>query len=484
MKYIPKKEGKPWLSHSYSLRMNSWFVLSDLLSLSIAGVSAYYLRILIGETYQNPTIYLQLIWLPFIFILLYAVSGLYPGVGITPVDELRRVTTITSSLWVAFTAILFLTKSGASYSREVFLFYWFFSILLVPILRFFARRIGIKFGFWGEPVALIGFGEYGRKTLHFLVNNRFFGFIPVLIADEKNHTAEIEFEGQKIPRIDTATLLHDKKYLNRQGITTAIFVPEETPGEVAKAIGSEDKFGLKHLILISKLGWVGGSAVVPIDMEGILGLSAQRNLLNPYARLFKRLSDFLITFFAGIISLPIMLICVLLIRLDSPGPVFYTQKRIGYRGKEIHVLKFRTMIKNADVILEDYLRENPAMRDEWNKSHKLKNDPRVTRLGKFMRKTSIDELPQMWNILIGDMSWVGPRPIVEDEAVHYKESFSLYKQVRPGITGLWQSSGRSSTSYKYRVNLDEYYIRHWSMWLDIYILLRTVRSVLSHEGAW
>jgi Undecaprenyl-phosphate galactose phosphotransferase WbaP len=484
MKYIPKKEGKPWLSHSYSLRMNLWFILSDLLSLSIAGVSAYFLRILIGEKYQNSAFYLQLLWIPLVFILLYAVSGLYPGVGITPVDELRRVTTITSSLWIAITAILFLTKSGESYSREVFLFYWFFSILLIPILRFYARRIGIKFGFWGEPVAIIGFGEYARKTLHFLVNNRFFGYIPVLIVEEKSQTKEINFEGQKIPKIDTETLLNDKKYLNRQGINTAIFVPEETPGELSKAIGSEDIFGLKHLILISKLGWVGGSAVVPVDMEGILGLSAQRNLLNPYFRLLKRSVDLLITLVAGIISLPILLICAVLIRLDSPGPIFYFQKRVGYRGKEIRVCKFRTMVQKADIILEDYLCANPDLRDEWNSSHKIKNDPRVTRLGKFLRKTSLDEIPQMWNVLIGEMSWVGPRPIVEDEIVHYQESFSLYTQVRPGITGLWQVSGRSSTSYKYRVNLDEYYIRHWSLWLDIYILLRTVRSVLSHEGAW
>ena len=115
---------------------------------------------------------------------------------------------------------------------------------------------------------------------------------------------------------------------------------------------------------------------------------------------------------------------------------------------------------------------------------KLKNDPRITKLGQFLRKYSIDELPQMWNVLTGDMSWVGPRPIVQDEEVYYQEKIELYKQVRPGITGLWQSSGRSSTAYNDRVNLDEYYVRHWSLWLDIYILLRTVRSVLKSEGAW
>ncbi|NTU75794.1 MAG: exopolysaccharide biosynthesis polyprenyl glycosylphosphotransferase, partial [Anaerolineaceae bacterium] len=329
-----------------------------------------------------------------------------------------------------------------------------------------------------------GLGDYGKKVLHFLLNNRYYGFIPVLIMDGHKDRNDIIVDEKAILTIDPETLQQDNTLLKRLGVNTVIFVPDETPAILRKAVGSEDNFGLKHLILISQLGWIGGSAITPYDMQGILGLGVQRKLLNPGERILKRFIDLMITLLGGIIALPIFIICALLIGISSPGPIFYSQKRIGYRGKEIHVWKFRTMIKNADTILEDYLLKNPELRAEWVASHKLKNDPRITNIGKFLRKTSLDELPQMWNVLKGEMSWVGPRPIVQEEIAHYNESYAMYTQVRPGITGLWQSSGRSSTNYKYRVNLDEYYISHWSIWLDIYILLRTVRVVLLREGAW
>lgn len=481
---MPKKEQNSRLINLRNLRMNLWFITSDLLGLVIAGGLAIFLRVLLEGKFQNQVIYFQLAWILLVFPFAYAINGLYPGVGITPVEEMRRLTLTTSIVWIALTALLFLTQSGTLYSRLVFSLFGFFSLITIPILRFFARRIGLRQKLWGEPVALIGFGDYGKKVLHFLLDNRYYGFIPVLIVDGQADKNEILFEGKTIPRISAEALQKDKLMLNRRGISTVIFVPDEAPSALSKAIGSEGDFGLKHLILISELGWVGGSAVIPYDMNGILGLGVQRQLLNPGERLIKRVIDLLLTLIGGIIALPVLLVCALLIRLDSPGPVFYSQKRVGFLGKEIQVWKFRTMIKGADKVLEDYFRENPELKEEWDRSHKIKNDPRVTSVGRFLRKTSLDELPQMWNVLLGNMSWVGPRPIVQEEISHYQESFSMYIQVRPGITGLWQTSGRSSTNYKYRVNLDEYYIRHWSIWLDIYILLRTFRTVLKHEGAW
>jgi Undecaprenyl-phosphate galactose phosphotransferase WbaP len=478
------KEYNLWHINKHNLRMSLWFLASDLLGIIIAGVLAYFFRILIEGEFQHPEIYLRIVWIFFVFPLSYAINGLYPGVGITPVEEMRRATMSTSIVWISITALLFLTQSGIIYSRMAFSLFGFFLILLIPILRFIARRVGTKLKIWGEPVALIGFGDYGKKVLHFLSDNRFYGFLPKLVIDGQEDKNEILFEGNVIPRIDSEAFLQDKLMLNRQGITTVILVPNEVPPTLRKAIGSESDLGIKHLILISELGWFGGSAVIPYDMNGILGLGVQHKLLNPGERILKRIIDLLITLIGGIIGFPVMLICSILIHLDSPGPIFYSQKRIGFKGKEIRVWKFRTMIKDADKVLESYLNENPEIKEEWAQSQKIKNDPRVTRVGKFLRKTSMDELPQMWNVLLGNMSWVGPRPIVQDEISRYQESFSMYIQVHPGITGLWQSSGRSSTNYNYRVNLDEYYIRHWSLWLDFYILLRTVQKVIKHEGAY
>jgi lipopolysaccharide/colanic/teichoic acid biosynthesis glycosyltransferase len=142
------------------------------------------------------------------------------------------------------------------------------------------------------------------------------------------------------------------------------------------------------------------------------------------------------------------------------------------------------MAANADRILEDYLEAHPESRREWQRDHKLKRDPRVTRVGRLLRKASLDELPQIWNVIRGDMSLVGPRPIVYDEVAKYGEGFQLYTQVLPGITGLWQVSGRNDTSYADRVELDSYYVRNWSPWFDLYLLGRTVKTVLAREGAY
>lgn len=180
----------------------------------------------------------------------------------------------------------------------------------------------------------------------------------------------------------------------------------------------------------------------------------------------------------------VFFVIVILIVLDSKGPVFYRQARIGRFGRKFYVYKFRTMVQDADRVLTSYLGSSPEMKAEWLATRKLKNDPRVTRVGSVLRKLSLDELPQLWNILTGDMSLVGPRPIVDDEVERYGECFDIYFQVRPGLTGLWQVSGRNDITYEQRVALDEYYVRNRSLRLDMEILLKTVVVVLPGKGAY
>src|SRR5690606_27637083 len=158
--------------------------------------------------------------------------------------------------------------------------------------------------------------------------------------------------------------------------------------------------------------------------------------------------------------------------------------RIGRRGQVIKAWKFRSMHVDAERMLKEYLQNNPEARREWEQSHKLRHDPRVTALGRFLRKTSLDELPQVWNVLRGDMSVVGPRPIVQGEIHRYGDAIRLYASVKPGLTGLWQVSGRTECSYADRVRFDEFYIRHWSPWLDIYILAKTVVTLIKRQGAY
>jgi Undecaprenyl-phosphate galactose phosphotransferase WbaP len=170
--------------------------------------------------------------------------------------------------------------------------------------------------------------------------------------------------------------------------------------------------------------------------------------------------------------------------LGSSGRVFYGQPRIGRHGVGFVAWKFRSMVTDADARLEQYLIAHPELRTEWERDHKLRDDPRITWIGRFLRRTSLDELPQLWNILRGEMSLVGPRPIVQAEVVKYGDHIALYHKVRPGLSGLWQVSGRNNTTYDERVRLDCYYVRNWSVWLDLVILSRTVRVVALGEGAY
>jgi len=178
------------------------------------------------------------------------------------------------------------------------------------------------------------------------------------------------------------------------------------------------------------------------------------------------------------------LIIMVSIKLDSPGPVFYRQTRIGRLGRKFHIYKFRTMVQNADQVLQSYLDNSPQLRAQWLTTHKLKQDPRVTRLGAILRTSSLDELPQLWNILKGEMSLVGPRPIVDAEVEKYGRCFGFYVQVRPGLTGLWQVSGRNDTTYQQRIELDEYYVRNRCVKLYLQILWKTVFVVLKKDGAY
>ena len=197
----------------------------------------------------------------------------------------------------------------------------------------------------------------------------------------------------------------------------------------------------------------------------------------------KRLLDILIVCSFLPCLLPLLLIVAVIVRISSPGPILYRQRRIGRFGREFELWKFRSMYVNSDEILRNHLQANDEAAREWAQSRKLKMDPRVTRLGNLLRRASLDELPQFLNVLAGDMSLVGPRPIVSAEKAQYRDAYFFYASARPGLTGLWQVSGRSNLAYHQRVALDEAYIRSWNLALDIQILWRTARVVCQSKGA-
>ena len=200
----------------------------------------------------------------------------------------------------------------------------------------------------------------------------------------------------------------------------------------------------------------------------------------------KRVFDVIFSLFAIFITLPLMIPIALLIKLTDRGPIFYKQRRVGYKGKEFYIYKFRSMYPDADKRLKEILEKDPKAREEWETTFKLKNDPRVTPIGRFLRKTSLDELPQFFNVLKGDMSVVGPRPVVKEELEKfYKDKAKYYLSVKPGVTGYWQVEGRSNIEdYKKRVEMDVWYVKNRSIWLDIKIILKTIWVMLTGKGAY
>jgi len=214
---------------------------------------------------------------------------------------------------------------------------------------------------------------------------------------------------------------------------------------------------------------------IVLDRTGLLGAGS---------RLLKRVFDVMLVALLGLLALLPGVLIALAIVIDSRGPVFFAHWRVGSARRTFRLWKFRSMVRDADALLERYLRQHPERASEWERTHKLRDDPRVTRVGRFLRKTSLDELPQLWNVLCGDMSMVGPRPIVAAEAAKYGPAFGLYSQVLPGLTGLWQVSGRNDTHYSRLVELDCHYIRNWSAARDLEILIKTAGVIVRGRGAY
>lgn len=218
--------------------------------------------------------------------------------------------------------------------------------------------------------------------------------------------------------------------------------------------------------------------------EKLLMLRLKNNLARPLNRFIKTVVDYVLTIVGTIVISPVLIFIAIWIYYDSPGPVIFRHMRVGKNGKLFPCYKFRSMCFNADEKLKELLQNDPEARAEWEKDFKLKNDPRITRSGAFLRKTSLDELPQLLNVLRGEMSLVGPRPVVEAELPRYGDFLGDYLMVKPGITGMWQVNGRSDTTYDERVQMDSWYVRNWSVWLDYMLLWRTIKAVAAGKGAY
>ena len=269
-----------------------------------------------------------------------------------------------------------------------------------------------------------------------------------------------------------------------QGVDTIFFALPRTRREQLTKYVSLASRSFRHVVVIPNLGGITNSAVVARNLAGTFGVEIEYRLLNVWAQRLKRVLDLGMILFGGMLVLPLLLVLSALVWLESGGPVFYKDLRMGRNGKLFPCIKFRTMVPDAETLLRQLLAAAPEARLEYERFHKLRKDPRTTRIGHFLRKTSLDELPQLWNVLLGQMSLVGPRPYLPRESEDIGDIQDEILRVTPGITGPWQVAGRNQTSFSGRVQIDAYYVHNWSVWLDIIILARTIKIVLFRHGAY
>jgi len=417
-----------------------------------------------------------------ICLLLYMNSKLYPGVSLNPAEEIRLVVRRTSIGFLIGLLFFSLIQSPWKINLLAFAAAWGISLFTILLSRWGTRNLAVQLGLWGEPVAVLARGKEAAELSCYFCQRRGLGFIPVIVT---NDTIRRECTPCPIPVISPEKLLesHENRFLVN-GIRTAL-VDNSYAATISRLDFGRDLFRLfQQIILISDSGWLEGASIGVHDLGGVIGIEARKNLMKTTDLVIKQVLDILLSFLLTILLSPLMIVVAVLIKLGSPGSVLYRQERVGKGGRKIMIYKFRTMVENADSILKGYLANDLAARKEWEQNQKLRRDPRITRIGMFLRRFSIDELPQLLNVLKGEMSLVGPRPIMVDQIRLYGDHLNVYCGVRPGLTGFWQVSGRNHTTFEERTRFDVYYVRNWSVWLDIYILLRTAWVVLAREGAY
>jgi Undecaprenyl-phosphate galactose phosphotransferase WbaP len=423
--------------------------------------------------------YIQLWPFLFVFLVVYAAVGLYSGLGIGAPEELRR-TTICSTILFLFLAATTVSLRGANrYFTWTLLLALFLTVALVPLLRECVRQVCAGASWWGFPAVVFGAGDAGKAVVRALLQDPGLGLKPVAVLDDSD---EDHSHIQGVPVLgpsELAPLLFDG-----QRPAYAVFAMPDVPQHRLMSLIERYGANFSHVLVIPELHGFSSLWVDSKSVGGMVGLELRQQVLLSDYGVVKRSLDFLLTAVGGILVAPLMLLIACWIKLGSKGPVLYAQTRIGQNGVPFKAWKFRSMVMNAEAMLEGYLEKHPELREEWERDHKLKNDPRVTWAGKFLRRTSLDELPQLWNVFKGEMSLVGPRPITDKEVEKYGNAFELYKRVKGGITGLWQVSGRNDVTYDERVYWDLFYVRNWSVWLDFCILFRTIAVVLFSKGAY
>jgi Undecaprenyl-phosphate galactose phosphotransferase WbaP len=458
-----------------------WAVCAaDILALEAAFILGLGARWFLGNWLTaeiGPTQYLGIAASLLLLPLIHYQIGLYPGYLLGPVERLRRRTLATLAVFGGLVAWDSLVARGVL-SRGVLLATLVFALLLPPIAETIVRTALVRHRRWGMPVVMLGCGSTGRALARTLLNQPDLGLQPVVFLDNRPETWNTTVEG--VPVAGPLGLASD---FERRAHAAILSLADLGKYDIAALL---QELNFPRLIVAPDLAGVASLWVSARDLGGQLGLEIKKNLLLRRNHALKLLTDRALAMPLFLISLPVIAIAALWIKLSSRGPVFYSQMREGLAGRRIPVWKLRTMRVDGDRLLEQWFETHPEDEHHWRQFFKLPHDPRVLPvIGRLLRRTSLDELPQLWSVLSGEMSLVGPRPLPDYHLEQFSAEFRMLRtRVLPGLTGLWQVSARSDGDLRVQQALDTFYIRNWSPWLDLYILARTVKTVLRGDGAY
>jgi exopolysaccharide biosynthesis polyprenyl glycosylphosphotransferase len=463
-------------------------ILSDATMTFLAFLVAFYFRFELFVQHFDPNAassfenYQLLFYsLPVLWLIIFALNGLYSK------DNLLGGTGEYSRVFRSATeGFLMLAIAGflgpmLIIARGWLLMIWGLTFVFVAIARFSLRRLVYalrKHGFFLTPAVIVGANQEGRWLAEQLLRWETSGLHLVGFVDKKTPaTFPLFHDLVCLGSVDKLGEIIDRYQVGEVILASSAFSTRDYLLEIFRRYGVTDKVNIRmssglYEIITTSLT-VNEFAYVPLVYVNKVRLTGIDNVL-------KFMLDYVLTMMGLILLFPFLLLIAFLVKSSSPGPVLHKRLVMGLNGKQFYALKFRTMVTNGDEILNQY----PALKEELARSHKLKNDPRITRIGAFLRKFSLDELPQLFNVLRREMSLVGPRMISPEEVSMYKQFDMNLLTVLPGITGLWQVSGRSDISYDERVHLDMYYIRNWSLWLDLQLLYQTLPAVLKSRGAY
>ncbi|HET6566641.1 MAG TPA: undecaprenyl-phosphate galactose phosphotransferase WbaP [Rhodothermales bacterium] len=417
-------------------------------------------------------------FLPVIILLeiCYAAVHMVGDVILHPAADMRRTARVTTLVYASF-GIPLLTL-GAAQPLILLATAWGATVVFVTLARIGLRMVCGQADWWGYPCVVLGRERAGRAILKTLNRWPELGLKPVVLLDSTE--MEREIGGVPVHRNMEYAPVLARRYKIPYLI---VAMPEMPPRQLQKLVGRYAKFFERVLVVPAAaesqpLWTTAGSAI------GIRGYDVQHNGRKHAMRSAKAMSDYVCALLAVVFLSPLLLAISILIKLDSSGPVLFRQLRIGKGGRVFSVLKFRSMYSDATVRLQDILGRDAELREEFQTFRKLRDDPRVTPVGRMLRRYSLDELPQLWNVLRGEMSLVGPRAYLFEELACMGDMESVILQNPPGITGLWQVSGRNHLSFEDRVTLDVHYVQNWNFWLDAYIMARSIPVIVKGEGAY